>query len=64
MVLATRAPTVTAPKNSKIAAPIIACRKLTDLDEMEVAHEFATSSEQEPLINTQLECGSFEVDTY
>ena len=43
MVLVTRAPTSTAPANSQIPAAIIACRKVNDRDDTDVAKEFATS---------------------
>lgn len=43
MVEATRAPTRTAPRNSHKAAAMQACRRVSDLDETEVAKELATS---------------------
>lgn len=44
IVPATRAPTVTAPRNSNMAAPMMACLKVRERDETEVAQELATSS--------------------
>lgn len=43
MVSATRAPTATAPTNSKTAAPSMACLIVRERDEMEVAQALATS---------------------
>ena len=43
MVSATREPTRTAPRNSQKVAMIMACVRVRDLDETEVANELATS---------------------
>lgn len=43
MVEAVRAPTVTAPRNSKMAAAMQAWRRVSDFEETEVANELATS---------------------
>lgn len=43
MVSATRSPTATLPANSQTEATAIACLRVRDLDETDVANELATS---------------------